>query len=231
MGNELKFVQRNENKFFIGLPEYYYISQIIQAVMQPDSFMQKDRQYYIRSLYFDTIDNADYYTKISGIEIRKKIRLRIYDIDSEFVKLEIKNRLNSQILKETLVISKSEAVDIIKGDYSCLDNYNNKIALKIKNIMTSQVYSPKIIVDYEREAYVYPEHNVRITFDKNVRAMCSDQLFDKNLGLVPLITEPYIIMEIKFDQVLPEFIKKAISTGTLLKSSISKYCMARERIV
>ncbi len=231
MGKCLESVYRNENKFYISLQEYYYISQLVQAVLQPDSFMKKDRQYYIRSLYFDSVDNIDYYSKLSGIEMRKKIRLRIYDIDSEFVKLEIKNRLNSNILKETVVISRAEAESLIKGDYMCLDSYNEAIALKIKNILTSQVYSPKMIVDYEREAYVYPEHNVRITFDKNVRAICSDKLFEKTLGLVPIITEPYMIMEIKYGQVLPEFIKKAVSTGTLLKASISKYCIAREMLM
>ncbi len=222
---------RCEKKFYISITEYYYIKQLVQAVMKPDSHMGDSGQYYVRSLYFDSVDNIDYYSKISGIEERKKLRLRIYDIADAVVKLEIKNRHGDYIEKESLVITKKDALSVINGDYSCLGIYSDSVATKAHNIMTGQVYKPKVIVDYDREAYVYPEHNVRVTFDKYIRGTFSDRLFDGNIGMVPVIREPILVMEVKYDRVFPEFIKQAISSAIIQHSAISKYCMVRETLV
>jgi hypothetical protein len=46
--------------------------------------------------------------------------------------------------------------------------------------MKWDLLKPKTIVDYTREAYVYPVGNVRITFDKSIRTgIYSKNLFDK----------------------------------------------------
>ena len=60
----------------------------------------------IRSLYFDSLDDDDYYSKLNGEYVRKKIRLRTYDVSSNKVKLEIKQKIDIHQLKESLVISK-----------------------------------------------------------------------------------------------------------------------------
>ncbi len=219
---------RCEKKFYISIAEYYYIKQLIQTLMEPDPHMRDKDRYYVRSLYFDSVDNVDYYSKLSGIEERKKIRLRIYDIDDAAVKLEIKNRHGEYIEKESIVINKKDALSVISGDYSCLETYTDSVATKAHNIMTGLVYKPKVIVDYDREAYVYPEHNVRVTFDKYIRGAFSDRLFDGNIGMVPIIREPILVMEVKYDRILPEFIKQAISSAISHHSAISKYCMVRE---
>ena len=221
-------VYRSEWKFYISLSEYYYLKGMLQTVMTPDPNMGEQGQYFIRSLYFDSVDNMDYMTKLSGIENRKKIRLRIYDTNADKVKLEVKNRFNTYMLKESLVISRDEAKEMISGSTDFLNNYDKKVARKVKNVMDNYMYSPKVIVDYEREAFIYPEHNVRVTFDKNIRAAFSDRLFDRELGTTPVIREPVMVLEVKYNQVLPQYIKDVISTARLLNSSVSKYCMARE---
>lgn len=228
MGAELLKVYRSEWKYYISLGEYFYLKELLENVMTKDPNMKKTGQYYIRSLYFDSFDNIDYMTKINGVENRKKIRLRIYDTDTEKVKLEIKNRFNCYMLKESLTIGRNEGLSMIHGDFSVLDRYDHEVARKARNIMTTGVYSPKVIVDYDREAYIYPEHNVRVTFDKNIRAVCSDNIFADNLSMTPLIREPVMVLEVKYDRMLPEYLKNAISSARLLNSSISKYCMARE---
>lgn len=228
MGGEISKVYRSEWKYYIGLSEYHYLRELLQNVMAPDPNMGAKGEYYIRSLYFDSFDNVDYFTKLAGIENRKKIRLRIYDTGTEKVKLEVKNRYNQHMLKESITISRRDALGIISGNTGLLDEYDNNVAGKVKTIMQNRLYSPKVIVDYEREAFVYPEHNVRVTFDKNIRAAFSDRLFDEKLAMTPVIREPVMVLEVKFDQLLPDYIKNAVSTARLLNSSISKYCMARE---
>lgn len=228
MAETLLNVYRSEWKYYISLYEYHYLRGMLQNIMTPDPNMGERGEYYIRSLYFDSVDNIDYMNKVAGLENRKKIRLRIYDTEAAKVKLEVKNRFNSYMLKESLSITREDAGRIIAGDYEALDGYDKSVAQKVKNTMADMVYTPKVIVDYEREAFVYPEHNVRVTFDKNIRAAFSDRLFDPDLLMTPVITEPLMVLEVKYDQMLPGFIKEAISTARILNSSVSKYCMARE---
>ena len=223
-------VYRSEWKFYISLQEYHYLKGMLSGIMTPDPNMGERGEYYIRSLYFDSVDNIDYVTKMAGVEMRKKIRIRIYDTSSDKAKLEIKNRYNSYMLKESLSIKRADAERLIRGDYSALDAYESTVASKAKNIMEAGIYRPKTVVDYERGAFIYPEHNVRVTFDKNIRAAASDRLYDRDLPMTPLLREPVMVLEVKYDQMLPHFIKDAISSAMLLNSSISKYCMARQQL-
>lgn len=230
MGETLLNVYRSEWKYYISLAEYYYLRDMLQNIMTPDPNMGERGEYYIRSLYFDSVDNIDHVSKMAGIKNRKKIRLRIYGTDTDKVKLEVKNRFNSYMLKESLTITRDAALEMIDGNFGVLDDYDRNVARKVKNIMSDNLYSPKVIVDYEREAFVYPEHNVRVTFDKNLRAAFSERLFDPELGMTPIIREPLMVLEVKYDQMLPEYIKNVISTARILNSSVSKYCMAREML-
>lgn len=223
-------VKRCEWKFYISLSEYYYLKELLKCVMVPDPNMGDKGEYFIRSLYFDSADNGDYMAKIAGLEMRKKIRLRIYDTGDRRVKLEVKNRFNAYMLKESLVISKEEALRMISGDVDFLEDYHEPVGEKVKNLVRNNLYTPKVIVDYEREAFIHPEHNVRVTFDKNIRAAASDRLFDPGLLMTPLIREPLMVLEVKYDRMLPDYIKNAVSTARLLASSISKYCLAREQM-
>ncbi len=230
MKDEMHIVNRHEYKYYINYAEYYYLKQLQQTIMEPDLYAKENGEYYIRSLYFDSVDNTDYHTKLAGIENRKKVRLRIYDTDTDKVKLEVKNKFNTFMNKESLTISRDEALKMISTDTSFLDKYNEKVATKVKNYMLNHLYSPKVIVDYEREAFVDNEHSVRVTFDKNIRCAYSNSIFDKNLGLIPVFRESVFILEVKFNDVLPDFIRNVICTGRVLNSSISKYCMARELV-
>lgn len=227
MKDDIQIVKRHEHKYYINYAEYYYLKQLLQTIMEPDLYAKENGEYYIRSLYFDSVDNTDYYTKLAGIENRKKVRLRIYDLDTDKVKLEVKNRFNTSMSKESLTISREEAVKMIGTDASFLDKYSEKPAIRVKNYMINHLYSPKVIVDYEREAFVDNGLGVRVTFDKNIRCAYSDNMFDKTLGLIPVFRDPVMILEIKFNRVLPDHISNVICTGRALNSSISKYCMAR----
>lgn len=86
-------VNRRELKYAISEFDYYKINDLLKQILTPDS-NNGNYGYRIRSLYFDSVDNCDYYAKIHGEEVRKKIRLRIYDTSCQWVKLEIKRKMN-----------------------------------------------------------------------------------------------------------------------------------------
>lgn len=223
-----KKVYRHEIKYYINELEYRYLTNMFNSILRRDEFSSEKGDYWIRSLYFDTMCNQAYYEKIIGISKRKKIRLRIYDINTNFVKLEVKNRDDSYMLKETVTITRDDCLKLINGDFNVLLNYQQETATKVYFFMKQQLYKPSIIIDYEREAYYCPIYDIRITFDKNVRASKNESgFFSRDLGTVGVIEDDHMILEVKYNRMLPKWIKDVLGTCITNRSSISKYCIAR----
>lgn len=221
-------VYRNEIKYYISYTEYEILKKLLLEFCQKDAFMQNPDGYLIKSLYFDSVYDDDYWSKINGELNRKKIRIRIYNNDPSFVKFEIKNRFANYNLKESLVINKNEAVRIIDGDFDTLNKIDSAISRKAATIMKKGLYSPKAVVQYEREAYTLPMFDIRITFDKNVCASNSSHLFFDDLPMIPVLESNEMILEVKYNHVLPQFLKSILSICDSSPTSISKYCFARE---
>jgi len=221
-------VYRHEIKYFIHKRQAAELRLFLRSHTKIDSNGDEAGSYWIRSLYFDTSDNRDYYEKMMGHNMRKKIRLRIYDRSTSTVKLEIKNKYNNYTLKESATISKEDAMGLIKGNSNPLLTYKISTANKVFALMHTNLYRPTVIVDYEREAYLYNFQNIRLTIDKNIRASFPHGgLFDEGLWMIPVINEDIFVLEIKYDHMLPSFIQKVLSTFSIQRSQVSKYCLGR----
>lgn len=229
VSNVLK-VYRHELKFLLSQIEYENLKYLLAATMNRDENMQSGEDYYIRSLYFDTMNDADYANKIIGISERRKIRLRIYDTETDQVKLEIKNKQSDYSIKETAAISRADARELAMHNYQVLLNYDDSVSRKAYHNLMMHGYLPKVIVDYDREAYLFPIENVRITFDKKVRAAKESDLFCPDLPMFCVLPEYQVILEVKYDKYLPRHISDILSTIHMQRMSISKYCMARELV-
>jgi len=94
---------RHENKYRIDKVTMYNIRDKLSNLLQIDRNIEG---YTVRSLYFDSVNDIDYYEKLEGAYNRKKIRLRIYDDNFEFIKLELKSKFDNHQLKKSLVIDK-----------------------------------------------------------------------------------------------------------------------------
>lgn len=223
-------VYRHELKFLLSQIEYENLKCLLAAVMNPDENARSGDGYYIRSLYFDTIADTDYAGKVTGISERKKIRLRIYDTGTDKVKLEIKNKYGDYSVKETATIRREDASELAVHNYQALLKYDDSVSGKAYHNFMLYYYMPKVIVDYDREAYMLPVENVRITFDKNVRAAKASDLFCPSLPTVHLLPAGQVILEVKYNQYLPRHISSILSGVCMQRMSISKYCMAKELI-
>lgn len=106
--------------------------------------------------------------------------------------------------------------------------YDNEISQKAYFNLRAHAYTPKVVVDYEREAYLLPVENIRITFDKRVRAYKGDGLFEEHNAFVGVLAPEYMILEVKYDRYLPAYVENVLSSINMQRMSISKYCMARE---
>lgn len=223
-------VFRNELKYFLGYFDYLRIKKILEKFLKLDYYSQLNKGgYWIRSLYFDTPDDKEYIEKILGMEVRKKIRLRLYDVNQKKIKLEIKNKYNTYMCKETASISRDEAIRLINRDKSFLLNSCNPILNRVYYFMAEKYYLPVVIVDYYREAFMCDYNNIRITFDRDVTASATDlNIFKRELHSSPVLNDGTIILEVKYNNFLPSWIKRILSLADTLSTDISKYCNGRE---
>lgn len=219
-------VYRHEIKYFMNNLEAQQMRNLMKLIMNKDVYAQK-QDYYIRSLYFDTLNNKAFVEKILGINERKKIRLRIYSKDAKEVKLEIKNKYGNYSVKESALLSKQDAQQLISGKTDILLSSENLVCNKVYAEMKRDMYIPQIMIDYEREAYFLPIENIRITFDKNVRAARTDGIFENNIPMTGLVESGQCILEVKYDQYIPSYIKNILSSCEMRNCAISKYAMAR----
>ena len=220
-------VLRREEKYPMQLLEARQYQARFSQLLARDSY-SRGGSYMVRSLYFDTADDKDYFDKITEQNLRRKIRLRIYSPDDQFAKLELKQKENVYQRKRSLLISRAEAEELIVGNYSVLLRRDEPFAAEMFAIMSNEVYRPKVIVEYQRTAFMAKENNIRLTFDSQIRATESSvDLFSPSLPLYPVTGADKVIFEVKYDRFMLGYISDIISTIDRRSITSSKYCLAR----
>lgn len=226
MAEEAKF--RHELKHYINYSDYLAIRNRLRTIMHIDRNANADNEYRIRSLYFDNVYDKALMEKVVGIPKRDKFRIRFYNDNHNFIRLEKKSKIRGLCLKDSERITKEECIRIINGDIEFLKNSGKNLFADLYIQMKGNLMKPRTVVDYTREAYIYPIGNVRITFDKSIRTgLNSVNLFDNNLPTIETIDHKYIILEVKFDEFLPQVIQDIIQVNERRATSISKYEAAR----
>lgn len=221
---------RHEMKFLISWKDMAQLKEKLLSILLPDPNATKG-QYFIRSLYFDDIYQSAYAEKLIGISCRKKYRIRIYDCSDRIIRLERKKKYKQYILKESVKLTRDEFFQIIAGECDFLLQRPENLAKEFYFEYTSNILRPKIIVDYDREPLVYKSGDVRITFDKHVRASTLNyNIFDTCLPTYGVIDEGKLVLEVKFTEFLPNLIRKIISPDNFEQVAVSKYVLCYEKI-
>jgi len=222
-------VFRHEFKYYINYLEYESLKRRLKSVLKKDRFSNESGNYHIRSLYFDDFSNTALYEKQSGILTRKKFRIRIYNIDSSIIKLEKKSRKGQFIHKESAMLTLENYKDIVSGNINFLISSDNKLLREFYIELSTLALKPNVIVDYIREAYVYDVNNIRISFDKFLRTGLNKiDLFDKELPTIDVMEEPKMILEIKYDHFLPDFIRNLLQLSSQQRYAISKFVICKK---
>jgi len=220
---------RHELKFYINWHVYTYLKSRLFSGLKLDLNAVVDDGYHIRSLYFDDIYQSAYYEKINGVYNRKKYRIRIYNKNDQIIRLEKKIKLGSMTRKDTRIITKEQFYKIINGDLDFLIASDDELFHEFYAESATKLLKPVVIVDYDREAYTLETGNVRVTFDKNLRAgISSYDIFDDKVVTKLIFDEPVMILEVKFDNFLPAFVKNMIQMCRHDESAISKYVLCRK---
>lgn len=220
-------VSRRELKYLVSLKDTYFLKSKLMEVMKEDFHNQK-QGYLVRSLYFDTLYDSDFEEKVAGYDNRQKIRLRIYDVDAQTAKLELKEKSGIAQRKRSILLNRQEAERMAKGEYAFLMERSEPIAHWLYTFMRMHAYRPKCIVEYDRLAFCESVNDMRVTFDMNLRAAESGgNLFDKNLVLYPVSHSSEVTMEVKYNGFLYTYIKNIINQPDKMQISNSKYIRGR----
>lgn len=222
---------RHELKFHINEIQYRLLASALDNTLQRDPNGDKNNNYAIRSLYFDTIFNDAYYDKLNGVRDRNKYRIRIYNYSDKIIKMECKTKLQSLISKRSISIPRALAEQLIIGDASNLEKTNSGLLHDVYREMTLNFLKPVVIVDYVREAYLHPAEDVRITFDKSLKTAYKNyDLFNPFVPTIPCFADKKIILEIKYNRILPPYISNIINfyVQGAPQLAISKYTICRQ---
>ena len=217
---------RHEWKHEISYGDMLVLRQRLSAVMKRDKHAIGGK-YLIRSLYFDNASDKALREKVDGVNVREKFRIRYYNNNTSFIHLEKKSKVNGLCLKDSTVLSFEQAQAIANGDYGFMVNSGVPLIQELYSKMMSHGLRPKTIVDYTREPFVFAPGNVRVTLDYNIRTgmNCTDFL-NPNCVTVPAGDAP-IILEVKWDEYLPDIIRDAVQLPNCRVGAFSKYAVCR----
>ena len=217
---------RSESKHCINIADCIELRSRLKYIAKPDPNALQDGCYKIRSLYFDNYEDKAVTDKLSGLSRREKFRLRYYNGDISFIRLEKKSKINKGCHKETAAITAAQCEDILKGCYDSLLSQDSPLLSELYAKMRYQNLRPRMIVDYMREAYIYPAGNVRVTIDRDVRSSGNITGFlNPDIPTVPSANA--IILEIKYDTFLPDIIRNIVQLNNREATEFSKYVVSR----
>ena len=227
---------RVEDKYIVYEDQIAYLRERLKDLMVRDA-NSIGGSYLIRSVYFDDKSDSSVYEIESGIDDRSKIRIRSYNADDSFIRLEEKTKKSGFTHKQSARISGETVRGLIEHPSVAeaymasryLLNEDGFLFRKVFAAMNSRLLHPVNIVEYEREAFVEKNGNVRITFDRNIGASTDvGSFFDKNIRAVPAMEAGAHVLEVKYDELLPDYIRKIIDFGSLQRCAFSKYYYARQ---
>ena len=217
---------RHEHKFYINHADYFQLRSRLRVVAKADKNTDETGGYKICSLYFDNYADKAVMEKQAGVNRREKFRIRYYNDNTELIRLEKKSKVNNLTYKTNTPITKQQCDSLLLGDYEFLKNENEPLMLELYTKIHTELLRPKNIVDYEREVYVYPTGNVRITFDKNIRMSNSiKQFLAPEAVMIPSANA--FILEIKYDGFLPDVIRSLLQIDRRVQTEFSKYVVSR----
>lgn len=221
---------RHELKYYINYKDYIVLRSALSHVMRHDSNTGKKGYYDIRSLYFDDLENTALVEKMAGTDHRAKYRVRIYDYSDRIIRFEKKIKEGQFIAKKSIKLTKQELGQILSGKYDFLLDRKEPLARELYIELGAKQLRPKVFVDYKREPFIFPYENVRITFDMDLKSgIIKGNIFDPNLPVIPVFRDGMMVLEVKFNKYLPDYIRRVLENAEgATRSAVSKYVLCRQ---
>lgn len=218
---------RHELKHTISRGEDRILSSRLCRLFPRDRNAGPDGSYRVTSLYFDTPGDGALRQKIDGVNRREKFRIRYYGDDLTFIRLEKKYKINGLCGKRSTRITAAQVAQLLSGDIGFLLDSGDALMQELYSKMRGQLLAPRTIVTYDREAYLFEPGNVRVTLDRNLRSgLASLDFLNPELWHIP-VSNGMTVLEVKYDEFLPEIVKMAVQVPNRQASASSKYAICR----
>ena len=197
--------------------------------MACDVHAGEDNRYRIRSLYFDDYCDSCMKDNINGNDPREKFRIRIYNQDLSYIRLELKRKERGKTKKSACVIDEALCRRVLSGQPLAMDAVDADVYRKFCLYQQVRLLSPKVIVEYERVPYVYQDGNVRVTFDRNISSgNMVEHFLDEIIVTRPVMPLGQHVLEVKFDELIPDFLYQAVQLEKMRQTTYSKYYLCRK---
>lgn len=221
---------RHELKFVVSDREVEMIRYRLKPLMRIDEHQDKGN-YTVRSLYFDDLKDSCMRENEDGIDNRRKFRIRTYNGADDVIMLEKKIKHRGMTRKSREKITREQCLVYLSGRAPELTHNSGSLQKELFAEVKMNGMYPAVIVEYERTAFVEKCGNVRITLDRNISGSNKISAFlDKHLLSVPVLPVGLHVLEVKYDQFLPQYLGNVLEIGTIQQSSFSKYYYARDSI-
>ena len=220
--------KRHELKYLINNSDYLTLKRKLDLLLKRDEH-SIESPYLITSIYFDDLNNKAYYQKVNGDSYRYKYRIRFYNNNKNLFKLEKKSKLEQITSKTSVYLNRDEVDDIMNKNYKFLLLKNNNLCAEFYLELSRGLLKPKVVVEYERLAYVHKISDLRITFDTNIKSSFNTtDLLEKDCIYTNNLEEENIVMEIKSNGDIPVYLKSILQLGKSTQTSMSKYVYSRK---
>lgn len=226
---------RREYKYFVKEKALPALRRDLLHFLKYDEHAGKaeDHKYTVRSLYYDTPSLRYYNEKLDGIGRRTKIRLRRYESAAGRPSgwfLEAKEKFDDLCAKSRATIPTETLHESMKSrgwpDLKRIAFPNEAACQSFQLAIQSCNLEPKVLVLYDREAFVDPHSDLRVTIDTDVRAVAASNPCQELGSVRAIMNLP--VFEIKFRDTIPAWLNAIMRKNGIVREPISKYCRGVE---
>ena len=126
-------------------------------------------------------------------------------------------------------LSPEQVERILNGEVLEADESSNPLLNKFVTLQKTKGLKPKVIVEYERIPYIYKAGNVRVTFDTNLSSSSEvGKFFTGGYLKRPVMPKGMQLLEVKYDEFLPDYIYEIMQLGNMTQTAFSKYYLCRK---
>lgn len=220
---------RHELKYQVTDAQIQMLKNRIHHLLPLDSHVAQTGSYFIRSLYFDDYDNRCMQENENGTDPREKFRIRIYNGSAEKITLECKRKERGKTHKSSCPLTEEQTRQLMAGNILPDIGQQPPLLQKLTLQMMTRRMRPVVIVEYERIPYVYKNGNVRITLDTNIASSSAVETFlEPRIATRPVLPAGQQLLEVKYDEYLPDFIYRSLMLPSLQQTAFSKYYICRK---
>ncbi len=212
---------RHEYKYLISPAGAELLRRRLRGLMAPDPHAGDTGRYTIRSLYFDDPNFSAYDEKMAGLRDRVKYRLRCYNGNREFIRLEKKEKRGELTRKTGQTVTPRQAREL----QSCSRGYGTDLRGELQMAIGCGL-RPAVLVEYDRTPFVCSAGQTRITLDENIRTKPYRQdLWEDGTAMIPVLEPGQAILEVKFNDFMPGCLSAALEDVPKVHLAISKYVL------